>query len=56
VRKQTLSRSERALAAIDEHEKILDAIRNRDEELADKLSHEHIVNTITNLRSRGLLK
>lgn len=55
VRKQTLSRSERALAAIEEHEKILDAIKNRDEELADRLSHEHIINTIENLRSRGFL-
>ncbi len=56
VRKQTLSRSERAIAAIEEHERILEAIKNRDEETADKLAHEHIINTITNLRSRGLLK
>ena len=56
VRKQTLSRSERALAAIDEHEKILDAIKNRDEETADHLASEHIINTINNLRARGFLK
>ena len=56
VRKQTLSRSERAIAAINEHEKILDAIKARDEETADRLANEHIMNTIANLRSRGFLK
>ena len=56
VRKQTLSRSERALAAIDEHEKILEAIKNRDEATADHLASEHIINTIDNLRARGFLK
>ena len=55
VRKQTLSRSERACAAIEEHKAILEAIKNRDEELAEKLSNEHILTTLENLRLRGLL-
>lgn len=55
VRKQTLSRSERACAAIEEHKAILEAIKNRDEELAEKLSNEHIIATMENLRKRGLL-
>lgn len=56
VRKQTLSRSERACAAIEEHKAILEAIKNRDEELAERLSTEHIKATMANLRSRGLLE
>ncbi len=56
VRKQTLSRSERACAAIEEHKGILEAIKNRDEELAERLSNEHILTTMENLRIRGLLK
>lgn len=56
VRKQTLSRSERACAAIEEHKRILEAIKKRDEELAEKLSNEHILTTMENLRIRGLLK
>ncbi len=56
VRKQTLSRSERACAAIEEHKAILEAIKNRDEELAEKLSCEHIKATMANLRTRGLLE
>lgn len=56
VRKQTLSRSERACAAIEEHKGILEAIKNRDEELAEELSNEHILTTMENLRIRGLLK
>lgn len=55
VRKQTLSRSERAIAAINEHKAILEAINNRDEELAEKLSNEHIKTTMYNLRLRGFL-
>ncbi|MGN0164689.1 MAG: GntR family transcriptional regulator [Lachnospiraceae bacterium] len=55
VRKQTLSRSERACAAIEEHKAILVAIKNRDENLAEKLSSEHIITTMENLRKRGLL-
>lgn len=55
VRKKTLSRSERAIAAINEHENILNAIKNKDEDLAERLSKEHIVNTITNLRLRNFI-
>ncbi len=55
VRKQTLSRSERACAAIEEHKSILEAIKNRDEELAEKLSNEHILTTMENLRLRGFM-
>lgn len=55
VRRQTLSRSERACAAIAEHKAILEAINNRDEEKAEKLSNQHILTTIDNLRLRGFL-
>ena len=56
VRQQTLSRSERANEAITEHEQILEAIKLRDEEAAEKLSNQHILNTMANLRKRGILK
>jgi DNA-binding GntR family transcriptional regulator len=56
VRKQTLSRSERACAAIEEHKGIYEAIKNRDEDLAEELSNQHIINTMDNLRLRGFLK
>lgn len=55
VRKQTLSRSERACAAIAEHKAILEAINNRDEATAERLSNQHILTTIDNLRTRGFL-
>ena len=56
VRQQTLSKSERANEAINEHEQILEAIKRRDEKEAERISNLHIVNTMANLRKRGILK
>lgn len=54
IRKITLSRVERASKSNEEHQAILDAIKKRDGELAEKLAHEHIIQTIQNISNQGL--
>lgn len=54
VRKITLSNPERAENSNREHTAILEAIRKRDGELAEKLAHEHIIKTIQNINAKGL--
>lgn len=54
IRKITLSRRERASKSNEEHMAILDAIKKRDGELAEKLAHEHIIQTIQNISNQGL--
>jgi DNA-binding GntR family transcriptional regulator len=54
IRKITLSRSSRATKSNEEHALILDAIKKRDGDLAEKLAHEHIMNTIKNISEQGL--
>lgn len=54
IRKKSLGKEERAKKSNGEHTAILDAIRNRDGELAEKLAHEHIIQTIMNMNKQGL--
>ncbi len=54
ARKITLGKSERAAKSIEEHKKIVEALRNRDDSKAEKLANEHIMNTIQNMDSVGL--
>ena len=54
MRKKTLAKEERAIKAKEEHTAILEAIRKRDGELAEKLAHEHIIQTIQNMNKEGL--
>ncbi|WP_082812130.1 GntR family transcriptional regulator [Clostridium sp. Marseille-P299] len=54
MRKITLSRTERVSDSNAEHTAILEAIRKRDGELAEKLAHEHIIKTIQNISKQGL--
>ena len=54
VRKNTLSSQERARTASAEHKAILDAVINKDEELAERLANEHIFQSIANIRHLGL--
>lgn len=54
IRKITLSMPVRAEKSSKEHAAILDAIKQRDGELAEKLAHEHIMNTIKNISEHGL--
>ena len=54
MRKKSLGKEERAIKANEEHKAILEAIRQRDGELAEKLAHEHIIQTIRNMNKEGL--
>lgn len=49
ARKESLRSKERSLRSNEEHQRILDALKARDEDLADRLTTEHIINTIANL-------
>jgi DNA-binding GntR family transcriptional regulator len=54
IRKISLGREERAKKANEEHAAILEAIKGRNGDLAEKLAHEHIISTIANLNKQGL--
>ncbi len=54
IRKITLSRPARAKNSSKEHAAILEAIKARDGELAEKLANEHIINTMKNIIEQGL--
>jgi DNA-binding GntR family transcriptional regulator len=54
IRKITLASESRAVNSNKEHSAILEAIKNRDGEEAERLAHEHIMNTIKNISDQGL--
>lgn len=54
VRRKSLSDATRASNSNKEHKAILDAIRKKDAVEAEKLAHEHIIQTISNLNKKGL--
>lgn len=54
IRKQSLKKEERAQQSNEEHLAILEAIRRRDGDMAEKLAHEHIIYTIENMNKEGL--
>ncbi|NLJ96725.1 MAG: GntR family transcriptional regulator [Clostridiales bacterium] len=54
VRKITLARPFRAAQSSKEHSAIVEALRKRDGELAERLAHEHMMNTIQNINEQGL--
>ena len=53
VRKVTLSNSERACESNLEHCRIVEALKQHDEQKAEKLANEHIMNTINNMDRYG---
>ena len=55
IRKITLSDPARAQNSNAEHSAILEAIRNRDADNAEKLAHEHIIQTIYNINNHKLV-
>lgn len=55
IRKITLSDPDRARNSNAEHSAILEAIRNRDADNAEKLAHEHIIQTIYNINNHKLV-
>lgn len=54
IRKITLASDDRAMNSNKEHTAILDAIKQRNGEEAEKLAHEHITNTIMNISQKGI--
>lgn len=53
VRKITLSESERAAESNEEHKKIVEALKQHDAEMAEKLATEHIMSTVRNMDRLG---
>lgn len=49
ARTMSMKKAHRAQEAIDEHQQIFEAIRDRDADLAEKLANEHIQHVIENL-------
>jgi len=54
TRKKFLGKEDRAVKSNEEHTAILEAIRQRDGDLAEKLAHEHIIQTILNMNKEGM--
>ena len=54
IRRKTLSTPERAVASNMEHHAIMEAIKNNDPDLAEKLATEHMYNAYDNMVKNGL--
>lgn len=54
IRKNTLAGEERAREACDEHKAIVDAIKDKNEDLAEKLGNEHVIKAFENIKSKGI--
>lgn len=54
VRQKTLSNNARSKASNEEHKQIMEAIKNKDAESAEKLATKHIINAYENMVKNGL--
>ncbi|MBQ8325908.1 MAG: GntR family transcriptional regulator [Lachnospiraceae bacterium] len=54
VRRKTLSKAGRGAASNEEHEKIMEAIKAKDADNAEKLANQHIINAYENMIQSGL--
>lgn len=54
VRKRTLSSANRGPQSNLEHEQIMNAIKDKDAELAEQLAHQHMINAYENMVKNGL--
>ncbi len=54
IRRKTLSTPERAIASNKEHHGIMEAIKDNNPELAERLAHEHMINAYDNMVKNGL--
>lgn len=54
VRKKTLSNANRGPKSNKEHAGILEAIKNKDADLAERLAHQHMINAYENMVKNGL--
>lgn len=53
ARRRTLSQQKRGLESNQEHRLIMEAIKNRDADLAERLANEHVKNAYKNLLENG---
>jgi len=56
VRRQTLSTGSRSSASNEEHRQIMEAIKAGDENLAEKLANQHMLNAYDNMVKNGFIK
>lgn len=54
VRRKTLAQVTRGTASNEEHEKIMEAIKAKDADNAEKLAHQHMINAYENMVKCGL--
>ena len=54
VRKKTLSNANRGPKSNAEHARIMEAIKNKDADLAESLAHQHMINAYDNMVKNGL--
>ena len=54
VRRKTLADAGRGMASNEEHEKIMEAIKAKDADGAEKLAHMHMINAYENMVQNGL--
>ena len=54
VRKKTLSNANRGPKSNEEHKGIMEAIKAKDADLAEKLAHQHMINAYSNMVENGL--
>lgn len=54
IRMQSLSNDERAKNCLEEHNAILEAIKERNGDKAEELAHQHIYKTIENISVKGI--
>lgn len=54
IRMQSLSNDERAKSCLEEHNAILEAIKERNSDKAEELAHQHIYKTIENISVKGI--
>lgn len=54
VRKKTLSNTKRGPESNEEHKKIMEAIRDKNADLAESLAHRHMINAYENMVQNGL--
>ena len=54
VRRKTLSNANRGPKSNEEHARIMEAIKNKDADLAESLAHQHTINAYENMVKNGL--
>ena len=54
VRRKTLADAGRGMASNEEHEKIMEAIKAKDADSAERLAHMHMINAYENMVQNGL--